>query len=209
MFKVITLLLLLSVSARAQIVGANAADLSSQIAPGSIAILFFGDFGTTESSQAQSLPLPFTLGGLSLKIGGKNAPLFAVSPSQVKFLVPLNAPIGVTEIDLTRPDGRHVGGWLYLTEQAPAVFAGMDYQDRGFAVMVTLWATGIQIERCPNIQLRVGRLMFTPVYVGQSEYAGVGQLNFLVPKSLLTGIPNNNALMADGFTSSGLTLRFQ
>ena len=66
---------------------ANGASFSNlPLAAGSIASVFGANFATFV--VAGSLPLPKTLGGVSLQINGMTVPLFAVSLQQINFQVP-------------------------------------------------------------------------------------------------------------------------
>lgn len=67
----------------------NAASFASTAAlsPGAL-ISIFGRNLARQTAQASSLPLPTTLGGVTVKIGGVDAPLLFVSPFQVNLQVP-------------------------------------------------------------------------------------------------------------------------
>jgi uncharacterized protein (TIGR03437 family) len=76
----------------------SAAAPSSAIAPGSLASLYGQDLAAA-TAQAGSLPLPISLGGVTLAVTDsagvqRNAPLLYVSPSQINFLVPENVAPG-------------------------------------------------------------------------------------------------------------------
>ena len=76
----------------------SAAAPSSAIAPGSLASLY-GQNLAAATAQAGSLPLPISLGGVTLAVTDsagvqRNAPLLYVSPSQINFLVPDNVASG-------------------------------------------------------------------------------------------------------------------
>lgn len=71
----------------------NAASYSPKVAPGSL----FSIFGTslaTAQVNAPSVPLPVSLGGTSVTIGGKAAPLVFVSPGQINAQVPYEVQPG-------------------------------------------------------------------------------------------------------------------
>jgi uncharacterized protein (TIGR03437 family) len=57
------------------------------VAPGSISTVF-GSFGLAQPAQAVSVPLPLALTGLSIRIGGANAPLFYASGGQANLQIP-------------------------------------------------------------------------------------------------------------------------
>ena len=57
------------------------------VAPGGIASIF-GTNMADSTAQADSLPLPTSLGGIRVKFNGITAPLFSVSPNQIDVQVP-------------------------------------------------------------------------------------------------------------------------
>jgi uncharacterized protein (TIGR03437 family) len=66
-------------------------------------------FGANLASQTavadQLPPLPFTLGGTTLTLGGNIVPLFFVSPGQINFQVPFLSVTGPTTVALTIQQG--------------------------------------------------------------------------------------------------------
>jgi uncharacterized protein (TIGR03437 family) len=72
----------------------NLADFDAYrpLAPGSIAVAF-GDFAAASPAVAGSGSLPTFLGGLEVRVAGVAAPIFAVTKSQVNFLVPFNVTV--------------------------------------------------------------------------------------------------------------------
>jgi uncharacterized protein (TIGR03437 family) len=95
----------------------STADLSGPgPAPGSLASKF-ATTGATQSFYAFSLPLPTTLGGVSISIagrwdadwnysGGTLAPLLFVGPSQINFQVPPGIAPGEVAAQIRGPDGK-------------------------------------------------------------------------------------------------------
>jgi len=69
------------------LVNAASFAMGAPVAPGSMATLF-GTFAVAAPAQAGSLPLPRSLGGLSVQFGAVAAPLLYVSNSQVNLQVP-------------------------------------------------------------------------------------------------------------------------
>ena len=63
------------------------------LAPGAIATAF-GNGLAAAPAQLAALPPPLTLGGVSVMVGDRPAPLYFVSPRQVNFLVPPESPAG-------------------------------------------------------------------------------------------------------------------
>ena len=68
----------------------NAASYAPTVAPGSIAAVY-GNFLLTDQYGAAEVPLPFSLGGLSLAFGPITAPLFYASNGQVNLQIPWEA----------------------------------------------------------------------------------------------------------------------
>jgi uncharacterized protein (TIGR03437 family) len=73
--------------------GASFATSGPGVAPGSI-ISLFGERLATATAGASATPLPTTLGGASVTIAGRAAPLFYVSATQVNAQVPYETPTG-------------------------------------------------------------------------------------------------------------------
>jgi uncharacterized protein (TIGR03437 family) len=124
----------------AQFGASNAASLAtSPASPGSLVSTFVST-GVSQNLSANSLPLPKTLGGLTLNIGGAlnlsatsgwtysstgstQAALLAVSPNQVNFQIPPGiAPGSAVPAQLTKPDGTTLLTTLNITATAPGIF---------------------------------------------------------------------------------------
>jgi hypothetical protein len=83
----------------------NAASYDRTVAPGSLAALF-GSAMATQIASASTLPLPTTLGGVTVKMNGINAPLFFVSPNQINLQVPSGVNAGTA--NRCRSRARHL-----------------------------------------------------------------------------------------------------
>lgn len=82
----------------------NAASFKSPVSPGALATVF----GTSFASQnigSFSLPLPASLGGVTVNVNGKAAPVLYVTPNQINFQVPFETAIGTATVTVTI-DGR-------------------------------------------------------------------------------------------------------
>ncbi|MCX6598438.1 MAG: hypothetical protein NTV70_18965 [Acidobacteria bacterium] len=66
-------------------------------------------------------PLPTTLGGTSLTVGGITAPLFSVSSTQINFQVPCEVANGASSLTLT-VGSQSVSANVTILETAPGVF---------------------------------------------------------------------------------------
>ena len=88
-------------------------------------------FGTGFASQIlapQSLPLPITLGGVSVKIINTqtqeeaSCKLLFISPTQINIHIPDHLQPGTYTILTTNADGSHASGTIALTDTAPDIF---------------------------------------------------------------------------------------
>ena len=111
-------------SAQAQIAVVNAASSKAgyPVAPGSL-VSAYGAFAGASAESAASLPLPMTLGGAMVTVGGMPAPLLYVSAGQINLQIPWGvslaqpaAPIVVTA------GGNTVQGLVLLAETDPGLF---------------------------------------------------------------------------------------
>jgi uncharacterized protein (TIGR03437 family) len=153
----------------------NAASYEAFVAPGSIAALFGNGF-TTQIQTATTLPLPLTLAGVSVKIGGRNAPLFFVSPGQINLQVPGGVAEGnlAVEVFVNNSATPAQTGSVTVADSAPGLFT-INASGRGQAV-------ALNGDLSPNGQLPNAR----------SELAGGVVILFA------TGIGNTIPPVADG-----------
>ena len=156
----------------------NAASYEATVAPGSIAALF-GVGLSTQTTIATTLPLPKTLGGVTVKIGGIDAPLFFVSPNQINLQVPGgvtagNAAIQVFNSGVTAAVG---DGTVTVADAAPGIFT-LDLSGRNQAI-----AQNSDLSRNAD---------FDKVPGARPEAGG----NVVVVYA--TGVGNTNPLVADG-----------
>jgi uncharacterized protein (TIGR03437 family) len=95
------------------------------LAPDSIAAAF-GQYVTqnNQSFTAPSVPLPTTLGGVSVKIGTTSAGLFFVSPLQINFQIPAGlADAQAATITVTNSDNSTRTGTFTIVRSSPGVFS--------------------------------------------------------------------------------------
>ena len=128
--------------APSQIGISNAASFAKvQVAPGSLTS-GFASTGVSQNFNAASVPLPKTLGGVTLNVGGSfsfdtttgkwnysstgavQAPLLFVGPNQINFQVPPGIGLGsAVPAQLTKPDGTTLLTTLNITATAPGIFS--------------------------------------------------------------------------------------
>ena len=101
----------------------NAASFQPQISPGALATVF--GTGLSNATYTSTLPYPTSLGasslggdGVSVRVNGKAAPVFFVSPSQINFQVPWDTAIGTASVTVS------VAGGVSNTVSVPVVAVG-------------------------------------------------------------------------------------
>ncbi|MGE0884966.1 MAG: carboxypeptidase regulatory-like domain-containing protein [Blastocatellales bacterium] len=156
----------------------NAASYDAAVAPGSIAALF-GAGMATQTAIASTLPLPKTLGGVTVKIGGIDAPLFFVSPNQINLQVPGGVAPGIAAIQVFNTgNATAIGdGTATVADSAPGIFT-LDVSGKNQAV-----AQNSDLSRNADFDKLPG---------ARPEASG----NVVVIYA--TGIGNTNPLVADG-----------
>lgn len=107
-------------------------------APGGLATTFV-QTGASQAFTAASVPLPRTLGGVTMRVGGTlqfvnlrwdysptgslDAPLLYVNPNQVNFQIPPGiSPGDLIPAQLTQPDGSTLLTTLRVAPTAPGIF---------------------------------------------------------------------------------------
>jgi uncharacterized protein (TIGR03437 family) len=78
--------------------------LGDVVSPGQIVSIFGAELAPAAGS-ATGFPLPQSLQGVTVTVGGIAAPLFYVSPSQINFQVPFDVAQGATSIVVKRGSG--------------------------------------------------------------------------------------------------------
>ena len=114
---------------------ASFAPMPHPVSPGAIVALF-GTNLASESVSATTIPLPTSLGGISVTIGGKPAPLFAVGSNQINFQVPFEIA-GMTSANLTVTKGTSSSNsvTVSLAPTSPGIFQWNDGETPNRAVI--------------------------------------------------------------------------
>lgn len=171
----------------------NAASYEPVVAPGSIAALF-GNGLAAQTQAASTLPLPAALAGITVKIGGRIAPLFFVSPSQINLQVPsgLNAGSVTIEVfsnDATTPTQT---GTVTIAAAAPGLFT-TNASGQGQAVALNAdYSPNADFERVASArpELAGGVLILFATGIGATQPAVAdGQAAPSSPVALDVGTP--------------------
>jgi uncharacterized protein (TIGR03437 family) len=202
-------LCLTCVATRAQQTSVNAADYSSNLAPGALASAFGVDLAAT-TEAAMSLPLPTQLAGTRVLVNGKAASLLYVSPSQINYQIPADTPVGNVEVVVERANSRsretinvRSAGFAAFSFDSTgtgdgAILDGRTFQrgphntqtERGEATILALFGTGLGEASSRDfvsrrVRVFVGGLEAKVHYAGpQGHFVGLEQINFELPPSV-------------------------
>jgi uncharacterized protein (TIGR03437 family) len=96
------------------------------LAPGAIATLYpLGIQFTSDTASFSALPLPRELADTQVLLNDQPVPLFFVSPGQINFYVPMNAPeSGAAELQVVRKSTGQIlaGGPIQMNVASPGLF---------------------------------------------------------------------------------------
>jgi uncharacterized protein (TIGR03437 family) len=145
----------------------SAASYGGELAADSI-VAAFGVNLATSTAAANSLPLPTTLAGITVKVTDSEqvtrvAPLFFVSPSQINYLVPAGSRVGLAQIIVY--DGERVVATSEapINPVAPALFtANASGQGVPSAIALRVRADGSQSVE-PVAQYDAAQQLFVPI----------------------------------------------
>jgi uncharacterized protein (TIGR03437 family) len=145
----------------------SAASYGGELAADSIVAAFGANLATSTAS-ANSLPLPTTLAGVTVKVTDseqttRDAPLFFVSPSQINYLVPAGSKAGLAKIIVYNGDRVVANSESPINPVAPALFtANASGQGVPAAVALRVRANGSQSLE-PVAQFDAAQQRFVPV----------------------------------------------
>ena len=99
----------------------NAASFQRFVCAGAIASIF-GTGLAPSTARASSVPLPTTLGGVTVTVDGIEAPLYFVSPRQINVQLPFGITAARVSLVVRTPQGDSAAIRLDLLPTAPGVF---------------------------------------------------------------------------------------
>ena len=102
-------------------IGNAASYLASAVSPGGVIAIFGSNFGCTPAA-APSIPLPLTLGGVTVKVNGTAIPLFYVGESQINAQLPYETAVGTATVTVTAPGGTSAAVSLPVIAAGPGIF---------------------------------------------------------------------------------------
>jgi uncharacterized protein (TIGR03437 family) len=226
----------------------NAASYAIDFAQDEI-VTVFGTALTTQTLTA-TLPLPVTLGGVSVMVTdsagtARPAALFYVSAGQIAFLIPAGTATGTATVTVTTASATFTAT-ITVTNSAPGLFTANDSGAGPLAAQVVsvapggaqtytntatlngqtfvnapisltpagntfyllLYGTGVRFGSV--ITVSINGTTYSPTYAGaQGTYAGLDQINILLPATLAGSGMVNVTVTVDGQVSNLGTIAFQ
>jgi hypothetical protein len=121
MLKIPAIVVTLAMSLSGQVTIVNNASfrVEQPVAAGSW-VAAFGAFTGVQTATATSFPLPKTLGGVRVTVGGVEAALYDVRASQITFLIPNTTAPGLHPVQIVGPTT--ITGSVRVISSAPGLF---------------------------------------------------------------------------------------
>ncbi|MBM3785872.1 MAG: hypothetical protein FJW30_16030 [Acidobacteria bacterium] len=91
------------------------------VSPGAYAQAY-GTYAGVATASAPTVPLPTTLGGIQVLVNNVAAPLYAVGPNAVSFLIPRATPIGRQTVRVVRGTEALAQGAVDVVAVSPGIF---------------------------------------------------------------------------------------
>lgn len=132
----------ISVTAPKLVANVSAASYNSDILAAESIVAAFGASLATSLQVANSVPLPTTLAGTTVKVKDsvgveRLAPLFFVAPSQINYQIPPGTANGAAVVTVTSGDGAVSTGAVQIASVAPGLFS-VNSSGQGLAAAVAL-----------------------------------------------------------------------
>jgi uncharacterized protein (TIGR03437 family) len=164
------------VPASPSVTSVSAASFTGErLASESIASAFGSSLATT-TLVANTIPLPTSLGGTTIKIKDsagteRLAPLFFVSPTQVNYQVPPGTVTGTATVTVTSGDGTVSTGTAQIASVAPGLFtANASGQGVAAAVALRVKADGSQsAEPIAQFDVAQNKFIAIPIDLGPAS----------------------------------------
>lgn len=201
------------------------------VAPNSLGTINGQNLATT-TATATATTLPTTLGGTTVSITDASgstfpAPLLYVSPSQINFQLPAGIASGIAQFVIANSNGTATTGTAVVAPVAPGLFtannAGLiaanaiqagskGNQTLDIAapidltagpVYLVMYATGLRAAGLANTKVTIGGVSAPVLYAGaQGPFAGLDQVNVIIPASLAGKGNVNIRLTANGIAAN-------
>jgi uncharacterized protein (TIGR03437 family) len=101
---------------------ASYAPFTAGLAPGEL-ITLYGTGLASSTVVAPSIPFPTSLGNVQVSIGGVNAPIYYVSPTQISVIVPYEATSSIVQVQVTNNGAQSNVVTMYTNQTSAGVFS--------------------------------------------------------------------------------------
>jgi uncharacterized protein (TIGR03437 family) len=95
-------------------------DVTGAVSPGSF-VTVYGSHFAAAPTQAPSVNLPLSLGGVTVRVNGQPAPLFYADSGQVNLQLPFETAPGLATVVVTSPSGPSSLAWIRVAPAAPGI----------------------------------------------------------------------------------------
>lgn len=92
------------------------------MSPDTIASMFGTNLTATTASAPAGQPLPTSMGGIRVEVGGTQAQLFYVSPAQINYVIPSSTTSGTKLVTVKNFSGEVARGTIEVAPVSPAFF---------------------------------------------------------------------------------------
>ncbi len=152
----------------------SAASFTGQSLASEAIVAAFGQNLATQLAVADTLPLPTTLAGTTVKVRDsagveRLAPLFFVAPGQVNYQIPAGTAAGEATVTIIAGDGHVSTGMINIDAVAPGLFsASASGQGVAAAVVLRVKADGRQsYEPAAQYDAAQNRFVALPIELGE------------------------------------------
>lgn len=202
----------------------NAATFAPRISPGALASLFGHNLAGGAREQGSS-PWPRALGGVTVLVNGRPAPVVFVSDGQVNFQVPADLVDGEAEVAVTNAAGSSAPLRVGVAPLAPGLFGALvsgtgqttAARPARRGEYLEVYATGLGPVRPREdglhhttlaVQGTVAGVPTSVIFSGMTGFDGLYQVNVRVPDGVASG-PQPLVLTAGGVRSNELSVRVE
>jgi uncharacterized protein (TIGR03437 family) len=194
---------------------ADGASFGHSYAPGEV-LSIFGTGLATSTQTASSLPLPSSMGGVTVTISGVTAPLYVISPGQLNVQIPYETTPNSNATLVVQSNGQTASYSFTAGNTAPAIFtnssgAPVPNTSGNLGSTLTLYitgagmvspavadgaapASGTPVANLPKpvnqpMSVTVGGINAPVQFAGiPVGLVGVMQINYQLPSNLATGV---------------------
>jgi len=188
----------------------------------------FGSALANTTQQSQKLPngtFPTNIAGTTVKVNGRPAQIFFVSPNRVHLLIPSQTEIGNADVVITNGDGFASRGTIPVLRAAPGIFTKTGdgigegvildsetsesgpFDPTGGNLRLSIFSTGVRNALQTTVNMG-GRVIGAESVIPSTELPGLDEVRVRVPSDLRGAGIVNLFITSDGSDSNPVTLTF-